>query len=151
MKLNRRHFLRAAGVSLALPWLGSLAPAFAAAEKPRRRMVCICSPLGLQPAYFFPQQAGKDYELSPYLEVIKEFRNDWVSAFSACAPQASGGFPQHDLAGPVRGGAHPRRDALRHPRPGREPAVLDPQRRAGAKRSLGVERVHAHVHRGASG
>ena len=43
---SRRNFLRAAGVSLALPWLESLAPA-AAAVMPRRRMVLICTPLGL--------------------------------------------------------------------------------------------------------
>jgi hypothetical protein len=93
MKLNRRHFLRAAGVSLAMPWLGSLAPAFAAAEKPRRRMVCICSPLGLQPEYFFPQQAGKDYELSPYLEVIKDFRNDFTVVSGLAHPDVG---PSHD-------------------------------------------------------
>jgi hypothetical protein len=37
--MDRRHFLRAAGVTLALPWLESLAVAKAA--KPKRRMICI--------------------------------------------------------------------------------------------------------------
>jgi hypothetical protein len=76
MNLPRRNFLRAAGVSLALPWLGSLAPA--AAVKTPRRMVCICTPLGLHPPYFFPEKAGKDYALSPYLEVLKDFRDDFT-------------------------------------------------------------------------
>ena len=40
-------------------------------------MVCICTPLGVHPANFFPTQAGKDYELTPYLEVLKEFRKDF--------------------------------------------------------------------------
>ena len=42
-----------------------------------RRMVCICTPLGVHPANFFPAQAGPDYELTPYLEVLSQFRNDF--------------------------------------------------------------------------
>jgi len=75
MKLNRRHFLRAAGVSLALPWLDALAPAQNAAGTPRR-MVCICTPLGLHAPNLIPQQAGRDYQLTSYLDVLREFRND---------------------------------------------------------------------------
>src|ERR1043165_6385702 len=41
-------------------------------------MVCVCAPLGLHPAAFFPTQAGKSYALSPYLEVLKDFRNDFT-------------------------------------------------------------------------
>src|SRR5262249_1377860 len=76
MTLPRRTFLRAAGVSLALPVLEAHA-----AEKPTaqpRRMICMCAPLGLHPEYFFPQKEGKDYELSPYLEVLKGFRGDFT-------------------------------------------------------------------------
>jgi hypothetical protein len=80
MKLNRRNFLRTAGVSLALPWLDAMAPlrALGAAAPPPRRMVCICTPLGLHPPYLFPDKAGKDYILTPYLEVLKDFRNDFT-------------------------------------------------------------------------
>lgn len=74
MKLNRRHFLRASGVALALPWLD----VHAAPAEPRRRMVCVCTPLGLHPPYFFPEKAGKDYALSPYLEVLKDHRDDFT-------------------------------------------------------------------------
>jgi hypothetical protein len=91
MHLNRRKFLRAAGVSLALPWLESLAPA--AGEKPRRRMVCINTPLGLHPPFFFPQQAGKDYELTPYLEVLKELRSDFTVISGLTHPEVG---PSHD-------------------------------------------------------
>jgi len=75
MNINRRTFLRAAGVSLALPWLETRAVAGMA---PPRRMVCICTPLGVHPPSFFPDKAGKDYALSPYLEVLKDFRNDFT-------------------------------------------------------------------------
>ncbi len=80
MTLPRRTFLRSAGISLALPWLEGLAvdpqrPA-AGAKQPPRRMVCICTPLGLHPDHFFPKETGKDYALSPYLEMLKEYRDD---------------------------------------------------------------------------
>src|SRR5436309_397654 len=74
MKLSRRTFLRAAGVSLALPLLEVRAAGAPAAPAPRR-MVCINTPLGLHPAAFFPEKAGRDYALSPYLEVVKDFRD----------------------------------------------------------------------------
>ena len=77
--VTRRHFLRAAGVTLALPILDYFQPRgrAAAAVKPIRRMVCVCTPLGIYTPYFFPEQSGKDYELSRYLEPLKDFRNDF--------------------------------------------------------------------------
>jgi hypothetical protein len=77
MKLTRRTFLRAAGVSLALPLLETPGVAAPAAKSPRR-MVCINTPLGLHPAAFFPEKAGKDYTPSPYLEIVKDFREDFT-------------------------------------------------------------------------
>lgn len=76
MKIHRRHFLRATGISLALPWLDALAAP--GTNEPPRRMVSICAPLGIYPAYFFPKQTGRNYELSPYLEIVKEFRNQFT-------------------------------------------------------------------------
>src|SRR3954465_11549188 len=82
MKLTRRQVFRAAGVALALPCLDAFSLASAAttggAAQPRRRMVCICTPLGLHPANFFPEKTGKDYELTPYLEMLKDFRQDFT-------------------------------------------------------------------------
>jgi hypothetical protein len=48
------------------------------AARPPRRMVCICTPLGLHPPHFFPENAGKDYALTPYLEVLRDFRDDFT-------------------------------------------------------------------------
>lgn len=81
MKTDRRHFLRAAGISLALPMFDDFLPRTRGAEKPAlvpRRMICICAPLGLHPAYFFPQKSGRDYELTPYLELLKDHRDDFT-------------------------------------------------------------------------
>ena len=80
MKIQRRTFIRSAGVSLALPWLD----AFGAAPKPKgpegppRRMICICAPLGLHPDNFFPEQAGGDYAPSPYLEILDQHRDKFT-------------------------------------------------------------------------
>jgi len=81
--MKRRRFLKAAGVSLALPLLE--ANAVAKASVPRR-MVCICTPLGLHPQAFFPERPGRDYALTPYLEVLKDFRNDFTVASGLAHP-----------------------------------------------------------------
>jgi hypothetical protein len=94
MTLHRRQFLRVAGVSLALPCLEAFMPkrVGAAEAPPRRRMVCLCTPLGLHPTYFFPEKAGKDYELTPYLEVLKDFRGDFTVASGLAHAGMSPGF-----------------------------------------------------------
>jgi len=90
MKLTRRDFLRSAGVALALPCFAPRSGAAPAA--PRRRMVCICTPLGLHPAFFFPEKAGKDYALTTYLEVIKDFRDDFTVVSGLAHAGMSPGF-----------------------------------------------------------
>lgn len=79
-RLARRRFLQAAGVTLALPVLDSLLPQVRAREavSPPRRLVCICTPLGLHSPFFFPEQAGKNFSLTPYLEPLKELRDDFT-------------------------------------------------------------------------
>jgi uncharacterized protein (DUF1501 family) len=59
--LNRRTFLRAAGATLALPFLEALAPRRAFSGEPQeapRRMVCIMTNTGLIPDNFFPKHTG---------------------------------------------------------------------------------------------
>lgn len=41
-------------------------------------MICICAPLGFYPEHFFPKQAGKDYALSTYLDILKDHRDDFT-------------------------------------------------------------------------
>src|SRR5579864_9067683 len=93
MKLNRRRFLRAAGVSLALPWLDALTVAGEPRRTrgERRRMVCMNAPLGLHPPCFFPDKAGKEYALTPYLEVLKDFRDDFTVMSGLSHPQVAEG------------------------------------------------------------
>jgi len=77
--LTRRHFLRGSGVTLGLPLLECFAPRGRAAVslKPVRRMVCICTPLGLHTPFLNPELAGRDYAPTPYLEPLAEFRSDF--------------------------------------------------------------------------
>lgn len=81
MNIRRRTFIRSTGISLALPWLNAFADDFRGASngsQPPRRMICICAPLGLHPTNFFPTQSGKDYPLSPYLDILKEYRDEFT-------------------------------------------------------------------------
>ena len=89
--LPRRSFLRGAGVCLALPALDCMTPAFAKAPEPPRRMLIIANNLGVLPKFFFPQTVGKDYELSPYLSALAEFRNDFTVFSGLSHPGVSGG------------------------------------------------------------
>ena len=112
MKLHRRTFLRSTGVAMALPLLDSMAVRSRAADgkpKPKRRMICINTPLGVHPANFFPEQTGKDYTLSPYLEVLKEFRDDFTVISGLSHPDVG---PSHDSnASYLTAAPHPERRA----------------------------------------
>jgi hypothetical protein len=58
-----------------------------------RRMLGICNNLGLLPDLFFPTGAGRDYQASPYLDLLKAHRNDF-SVFSGVShPNVDGGHP----------------------------------------------------------
>lgn len=87
MKTTRRHFLRAAGVSLALPWLESSA---CAATAPPKRAVFVCTALGLHPPSLFPKNTGADYESTEYLDLLKEHRGDYT-LFSGLSHPDQGG------------------------------------------------------------
>jgi hypothetical protein len=71
--------------------LDCMTPLFAQAAAPPRRMLIIANNLGVLPKYFFPQGAGKDYELSPYLAALAEFRNDFTVFSGLSHPGVTGG------------------------------------------------------------
>src|SRR6478736_3541100 len=100
MKLHRRRFLRSTGVVLALPCLDAFSPARASAigGQPRRRMVCICAPLGLRPDNFFPEKSGRDYEFSPYLELLKDYRDDFTVISGLSHAGMNSGFAHQAFA-----------------------------------------------------
>lgn len=75
---DRRQFLKAVGVSIALPNLESLARTDRPAEKPAMRMVCISSALGMNPEAFFPKSFDPNYPLSPTLKSLAPLRKDFT-------------------------------------------------------------------------
>lgn len=92
MNLRRRTFLRAAGVAVALPMLDAMTPARAADVEPaKRRMVLIDIGFGLHAANLFPAKSGRDYEPTPYLEVIREFRDQFTIISGTSHPDVDGG------------------------------------------------------------
>jgi hypothetical protein len=100
MRLERRQFLRAAGISLALPVLERFTSttASAAESQQRRRMVCICMPLGLHAPNFFPETSGGEYEFTPYLDLLRDYRDDFTVISGLSHPGMSSGFAHQATA-----------------------------------------------------
>ncbi len=92
---SRRQFLRGTGVALALPFLDAMIPAFARDAKvpPPRRMLAVCNNLGLVPEKFFPEKPGRDYTLSPYLEELRDNREEFTVFTGVSHPDVDGGHP----------------------------------------------------------
>ena len=95
---SRRKFLRASGVSLALPMLESM-PRTALSQDaegrqsgmPKRRMVAVNVELGLHAPNMTPKQSGRDYQLSTYLEILERFRQDFTYISGTSHPEVDGG------------------------------------------------------------
>ena len=94
--IDRRRFLRGAGVALALPWFESVAGVARAADQStgRKRLACFYMPDGVpmplaeDPAYkdwaWFPHGSGTEFTFTKCLEPLEPFRNDLtvLSGFS---------------------------------------------------------------------
>ena len=95
-QISRRFFMRGSGVALALPFLDSMLPKRGLGADANvkgavpRRMVCICTNYGLYGPALFPENSGRDYTLSPYLEILKEHRNDFTLFSGISHPNQAG-------------------------------------------------------------
>jgi Protein of unknown function (DUF1552) len=109
--LARRTFLRGAGATLALPFLDAMRPVFgaaaatAAATGPPRRMLSICTNLGVLERHFYPTTGGRDYALTPYLETLKDFREKFTIFSGTSLPDVTGGHSAEITF--LTGAAHP--------------------------------------------
>src|SRR4026207_139471 len=85
--ISRRLLLQGTGVALGLPLLDAMThwtvandgPAVPQRRQERnapRRMVTICTTLGLHAPYLIPEQSGRDYQTTPYLEKLQAFRRE---------------------------------------------------------------------------
>lgn len=96
--LSRRHFLRGTGGALlGLPFLEAMVPSFAHAapntDASPHRFVAMCATLGFHTPFLVPEEAGKDYTLTPYLKRIEAHRDDFTifSGFSHPDQQGNNG------------------------------------------------------------
>jgi len=94
----RRTFLRGAGVALALPMLDAMRPVFGNAARAAaadstvpRRLLAIETNQGILPRNFFPQQPGRGYEMSPYLSILKQHRENFTVISGVSHPEVDGG------------------------------------------------------------
>ena len=103
--LPRRTFLKASGVSIALPLLDAMAPNLQAEDRSDapQRMVLISRPLGLHAPHFFPETAGRDYQPSRYLKLLESHRDDFT-VFSGMSHHYRGG---HGTGAALFTGVHP--------------------------------------------
>jgi hypothetical protein len=93
-KLDRRHMLRAGGVSLALPFLDAMTPAFAAtpAGHPKaKRFVSASLALGLHGPNWTPNEKGTSYKPAPYLQPLQDLRKDMTIVSGSSHPRVTGG------------------------------------------------------------
>lgn len=115
MKLQRRNFLRAAGVAVALPCLDVFAArAGEKKDEQRRRMILICAPLGFYSPNFFPEKTGKEYEVTPYLELLQEHRADFTVISGLFHPGTTSGFAHQATASFLTGVPGAGRPAFRN-------------------------------------
>ncbi len=101
---SRRQFLKATGVTIALPTLESLAAPVRKDIGEPMRMVCISSALGMYPGAFFPRSFGADYELSPTLQPLAKMQ-DRFTVFSHM--DHPGIFSKHGAMKSVLSGVSP--------------------------------------------
>ena len=113
--LHRRTFLRAAGVTLALPMLEAMQPRAWSVEARTpvpRRLVAIETNMGILPQFFFPEKAGKDYALSPYLERLSAHRQNLTVFSGVSLPGVTGAHAAEKCF--LTGTPHPERGGFRN-------------------------------------
>jgi hypothetical protein len=102
--LDRRTLLRGMGTALSLPLLEAMLPTARAADiaaRPRR-LQALYSPNGMIMENFTPQQAGRDFALSPTLAPFAPFK-DQLTVISNLAHNGGGGSHARGCAGFLTG------------------------------------------------
>ena len=92
-RIARRTFLRGLGVTLALPALECMTPAFTRASETKapRRMLLIANNIGVLSKDFFPKGTGRDYEASPLLSILAPHREEFTVFSGLSHPNVNSG------------------------------------------------------------
>jgi hypothetical protein len=117
--LDRRTFLRGAGVTLALPLLDAMVPAATllaqTAATPKPRFVGCFIPHGMSPGYWVPETVGRGFKMPPIFEPLDPYRKQTVilSGLHARSAEAPAGQspPDHWVASAFMSATKPRRTA----------------------------------------
>jgi len=116
-QLPRRTFLRSAGVTVGLPLLDAMIPAFAQSSPVTpKRFVGIWHPHGVAPGYWSPTTAGKDFEFSYVTKPLEGLR-EYVTLISGldipeCFSTEEEPGGNHARGAAIFTGARPRRNAV---------------------------------------
>ena len=108
---RRRTFLRASGIAMGLPMLPSMGSS-GADDGEARRMLAICAPLGIHTPNLFPESAGRDYEVTPYLEPLQPVRDKFSVISGLMHPMVDGGHAAEKSF--LTGAAHPGQPSFRN-------------------------------------
>tara|TARA_R110002049_G_scaffold2750_2_gene21446 strand:- start:225974 stop:227275 length:1302 start_codon:yes stop_codon:yes gene_type:complete len=93
--ISRRQLLRGSGAAaIGLPMLEAMSPMLSAtAATPPvapKRLVAVCAGLGFHGPHLFPDRSGRDFQLTPYLQRLRNHRND-LTVFSGLShPEQQG-------------------------------------------------------------
>lgn len=104
--LTRRHVLRGLGACLSLPLLDAMLPraigrpsTYKPLEKSlgvHPRLICCYVPNGVNITEWMPQDSGPNYTLSPTLDTLKEYRDDFTVITGIGHPASKGGHSGAD-------------------------------------------------------
>lgn len=126
LALNRRNFLRGAGLALALPWLETFAADAPKIAGTPKRFFSVYHPDGVglplktDPAYedwsWFPRGSEKDFKLSKVLDVLEPLRSD-ITIYSGLSHPAARTVHGHSnadqyLTGAPTGGEGPYKNSI---------------------------------------
>lgn len=90
--LSRRTFLKGIGVSVSLPMLDAMVPAFAQSSgaKPQLRFGGVYFPNGALPDVWHPKEVGKDFAFTSPMQSLEPFRHQ-LATFSGLTPSGTPG------------------------------------------------------------
>jgi hypothetical protein len=118
--LSRRTFLRGAGVTLSLPLLESMVPAFTpvrlTAATPKTRLACIYVPHGAAMYKWTPTAAGRDFAVTEILSPLEKYRSQLTvvsNLYHASATGADAGAEHARSAAIYLSGGRPQKNAVR--------------------------------------